>query len=79
MTTSKAYVILHGSMQAKSILPFQIIQYFKEVREELTKVTWPSRQHTIEKTTLVIVVSLAVGLYIGGLDLFFTWLTKLFL
>ena len=59
--------------------PLQLIQYFKEVRVELDKVTWPSREQTIEKTIMVVVVSIAVGLYIGGLDLLFTWLTKLFI
>lgn len=44
------------------------IQYVREVDQELRKVTWPSRQQTIEMTGLVIAVSLAVGIYIGALD-----------
>lgn len=56
---------------------FNLIKYFKEVREELTKVSWPSRQQTIQKTILVITVSVVVGIYIGALDFLFTTLSKL--
>jgi preprotein translocase subunit SecE len=56
---------------------FNPITYFKEVREELTKVTWPTRQQTIQKTTLVIVSSVVVGFYIGALDFIFTKLSEL--
>lgn len=56
---------------------FNPITYSKEVREELVKVTWPTRQQTIQKTTLVIVASLAVGIYIGALDFIFTSLSEL--
>ena len=56
---------------------FNLIKYFKEVREELTKVSWPTRQQTIQKTILVITVSVVVGIYIGALDFLFTTLSKL--
>lgn len=39
-----------------------------EVRRELKKVTWPTRQEITQMTTLVVVVSLAVGIYIGIID-----------
>jgi len=51
------------------------IKYLLEVRDELQKVTWPSRQQTIQKTSLVILVSVAVGAYIGALDYIFTKIT----
>jgi len=56
---------------------FNIFKYFIEVRDELGKVTWPTRAQTIQKTVLVIVVSVGVGLYIGALDSIFTYLTQL--
>lgn len=55
---------------------FNPIKYSKEVREELGKVTWPTRQQTIQKTTLVILSSAAVGFYIGALDFIFTKLSQ---
>ena len=39
-----------------------------EVIEELKKVDWPSRQETIRLTTIVIVISLIIGGYIGIID-----------
>ena len=36
--------------------------------EELKKVSWPTRQNTIRLTTVVIVISLIIGLYIGIID-----------
>lgn len=55
---------------------FNPIKYSKEVREELAKVSWPTREQTIRKTTLVIVSSVAVGVYIGALDFIFTLLSR---
>lgn len=43
--------------------------FIADVREELKKVTWPSRQQVIRLTAVVIVVSLIVALYVGGLDI----------
>lgn len=53
------------------------VKYFKEVREELVKVEWPTRQQTLQKTVLVIGSSIVVGLYIGALDFIFTKLSQL--
>jgi preprotein translocase subunit SecE len=53
-----------------------IVKYFKEVREELVKVTWPSREQTLNKTALVIIASVVVGVYIGALDFVFTLLAQ---
>ncbi len=46
----------------------QAISFFKEVKEELEKVTWPTREQTIRYTILVIIVTVAVGAFLGGLD-----------
>lgn len=56
-----------------------IINYLKEVRVELTKVTWPTRKEATYLTLVILVASLATGLYVGGLDLIFTNLLGLFL
>jgi preprotein translocase subunit SecE len=48
--------------------------YFREVWQEIQKVTWPTRQQTIEKTMLVVGVSLIAAIYIGALDASFQWL-----
>ncbi|MBI2268694.1 MAG: preprotein translocase subunit SecE [Candidatus Blackburnbacteria bacterium] len=49
-----------------------LVSFLKEVRAELSKVVWPTKQHTIQATILVVVISIFVGVYVGGLDLIFT-------
>lgn len=56
-----------------------IFGFFNEVKEELVKVTWPSREQTTRYTILVIIVAAAVGLFLGGLDYILTAITAFFL
>lgn len=51
------------------------VSFLKEVKEELSKVAWPNREQTIRYTTLVIIVAVGVGLFLGGLDYILTGLT----
>jgi preprotein translocase subunit SecE len=46
--------------------------FLRETRDELKKVVWPTRQETVRLTMVVIVVSLLVGVFLGGLDFIFT-------
>lgn len=55
------------------------LQFLKEVIAELKKVTWPTRAETIQLTAVVVVVSIAVALYVGGLDWLFLTLETQFL
>lgn len=53
------------------------VVFLKEVKAELVKVIWPTREEVAKLTVIVVVVSVAIGLYIGGLDMVFTKLTDL--
>lgn len=55
------------------------ISFLKEVKEELDKVAWPTREQTIRYTILVIIVSVVVGVFLGGLDWLLTFLTAFIL
>lgn len=55
------------------------ISFLNEVKEELNKVVWPSREQTIRYTILVIIVTVVVGLVLGGLDYILTLFTSLIL
>lgn len=48
------------------------VAFLKEVNDELKKVTWPTQQEVIRLTAVVILVSVAVGLFIGGADFVLT-------
>ena len=45
-----------------------ILRYFREAREELKKVTWPSKETTIQYSILVVSISLLLAIFIGVLD-----------
>lgn len=49
-----------------------VINFFGEVKSELSKVTWPSRSEVIKLTLIVFLVSGFIGAYVGGLDYLFT-------
>jgi len=44
--------------------------FFSDVREELKKVTWPTKKETIRLTATVFIISLIVALYVGIIDVF---------
>lgn len=55
------------------------ISFIKEAREELKKVSWPSRQTTLRYTLIVIAMSLGVGLIAGGMDWVLSVILKSFI
>jgi preprotein translocase subunit SecE len=46
----------------------KLFKYLRESKEELEKVTWPTQKETVRYSILVIIVSLALGLYFGVVD-----------
>jgi preprotein translocase subunit SecE len=53
------------------------VVFLKEVRDELQKVVWPTRDEIIRLTGVVILVSLGVGLFLGVIDFILTKLIGL--
>ncbi|MDP2631525.1 MAG: preprotein translocase subunit SecE [Candidatus Uhrbacteria bacterium] len=45
-----------------------LFRYLRESKEELKKVTWPSQKETMRYSALVIVISIALGIYFGLAD-----------
>jgi preprotein translocase subunit SecE len=52
----------------------KIPKFFSEVKAEMKKVSWPTRQQTIRNTLIVIGASIVTAIFLGGLDALFTWL-----
>ena len=50
----------------------KIVDYFKEVRTEVKKVTWPTRKETIKKTLMVLGITVLVSLFLGLIDYVFS-------
>jgi len=57
--------------------PNAIQRYFGETIGELRKVSWPTRKEATNLTLVVLVVTFAMSMYLGLLDLIFTRLFAL--
>jgi len=53
------------------------VSFLKEVRDELRKVVWPTRDEIIRLTGVVVLISVIVGLFLGGTDFILTKLVGL--
>jgi preprotein translocase subunit SecE len=47
----------------------RIREFVQEVLAEFRKVTWPSRQELSNSTTIVIVVTVVLAFFLGGVDI----------
>jgi len=50
----------------------KVLDYIRESRAELRKVTWPTKQQLWYSTLVVLVVTLMVSAYLGLVDLLLT-------
>ncbi|MCK8825783.1 preprotein translocase subunit SecE [Fuchsiella alkaliacetigena] len=50
----------------------KVKKFLREVKAELKKVNWPSREMLISYTTVVIVTVLLIAIYMGGVDAIFS-------
>ena len=46
----------------------RVIVFLREVRAELTKVSWPGQNELVGSTTVVIVLSIVLAIFIGLVD-----------
>jgi len=65
-------------MQKPKIGGAKPLIFLKEVRTELAKVIWPTRNQAVKLTAIVIGVSVVVAIFIGTLDFIFTKLMEIF-
>lgn len=45
------------------------INFLQEVKQELSKVSWSTRQELIGATTVVIVITFIMAIFIGSIDI----------
>ena len=51
-------------------------RWIADIFSELKRVTWPSRGEIANLTGAVIVISVILGLLLGGFDLLFSWVVE---
>jgi len=52
----------------------RFVSFLREVRAELKKVTWPSRNEVYSTTIVVIFATVFFGFYLFFMDVVFSWL-----
>ena len=57
----------------------KIGQFLREVRIELSKVTWPTRKDTIASTSVVLVIVILIAAFLGIVDLGLSKLMRMLL
>jgi len=46
----------------------KILQFFREVRVEIKKVTWPTRKETLASTVVVLITTFIIAAFLGVMD-----------
>lgn len=54
----------------------KLTKFIKEVREEMEKVVWPSREEALRLTAVVLGVAIFVSIYVAFLDRVFSNLVR---
>jgi preprotein translocase subunit SecE len=55
------------------------LDFIRDVRSELRKVAWPTQREAINLTVVVLAFSVAVGMFLGGIDFLFQELFRFLL
>ena len=65
-------------MKIKQIFQ-KLVNFIKEARAELKKVTWPNRKELISSTVVVLITVVLVAIYLGLIDLLFSQVVTIIL
>ncbi len=52
----------------------RFIIFLRDVRAEIKKVTWPSKNEVYSTTIVVILATIFFGIYLYTLDIIFSWM-----
>ncbi|HDQ03361.1 MAG TPA: preprotein translocase subunit SecE [Deltaproteobacteria bacterium] len=55
------------------------IQFLKDARAELKRVTWPTRKQTLASTAVVLIIVFIVAIYLGIIDYILAKLVRVIL
>jgi preprotein translocase subunit SecE len=51
----------------------RFVNFLRDVRSELKKVTWPSKNEVVSTTIVVIAATIFFGFYLFFMDVIFSW------
>ena len=55
----------------------RIVRFFKDVKSELKRVTWPTKNQAVKNTVVVLLFLIVIGLFVFLIDLLFQGAAKL--
>ena len=55
-------------MHTKAMQKTDVVQFFREVRQEAAKVTWPTRKETMISTGMVLVMVILAAIFFFVID-----------
>lgn len=53
------------------------MQFFRQVKQEVKKVTWPTRKEVTQTSIMVIIIVAIAAAFFFGVDQLFGWIVKL--
>jgi preprotein translocase subunit SecE len=74
-----ALAVVAGFLALQTAKGKAFFRLFKEAKNEIRKVVWPTRQETLQTTLIVVVAVLIVGLLLWGLDSLLGWVVSGFI
>ena len=69
----------HSCQKYKKNMKFNPAKYLREVRQEVSKVTWPSKRETFTSAGIVLVVISIAAIILMLLDQFFSFIVRIVL
>ena len=76
----KRKVVAKASIKERTLAVVDTVsQFLREVRVELSKVTWPTRKETLASTSVVLVIVILIAAFLGIVDLGLSKLMRFFL
>lgn len=76
MTVGAIALVVAGIVAFVAWSNEKLFNLANEVAGELRKVTWPSREETVNSTFIVIVTTIVAAVILGSMDQFWAFVTK---
>lgn len=54
-------------------------EFIRQVRQEASKITWPTGRETMVTTVMVVIMTTLLALFFFGTDTFFGWVVRMLL
>ena len=71
------FVIIAGGIALTTAKGKSLTSFMQSARTEVRKMVWPTRTETLQTTAVVLVVTIAIGIFLWLLDMLLGWIMKM--